>query len=100
MWRVARLAAAKGLVLMPLLTNLVDDVWQPEAVRAGMGPDDKKNQFVVNLLSHSSCEGGGWWWIGKELDPQRKKEITDLLIKMADALHAVTRGCGSEGRWG
>ena len=30
--RLPKLAAAKGLALMPLLTNLVGDTWQPEAV--------------------------------------------------------------------
>src|SRR5262249_9408978 len=30
--RLPKLAASKGFVLMPLLSNLVGDVWQPEAV--------------------------------------------------------------------
>src|SRR3954464_2457642 len=30
--RLPKLAAAKGIALMPLLTNLVGDTWQPEAV--------------------------------------------------------------------
>ena len=91
--RVERLAAAKGLVLMPLLSNEVDNVWQPEAVEGlAMGPDDRKNQFVVNLLSQlEAAKAGGVVVDWEELDPARKKEITDLLIKMADALHAVDK---------
>ena len=91
--RVERLAAAKGLVLMPLLTNEVDNVWQPEAVEGlAMGSDDRKNQFVVNLLSQlEAAKAGGVVVDWEELDPARKKEITDLLIKMADALHAVDK---------
>jgi spore germination protein YaaH len=91
--RVERLAAAKGLVLMPLLSNLVDDAWQPEAVEGlAMGPDDRKNQFVVNLLSQiEAAKAGGVVVDWEELDPGHKKEITNLLIKMADALHAVDK---------
>jgi len=91
--RVERLAAAKGLVLMPLLSNEVDDVWQPENVEGlAMGADDRKNQFVVNLLSQlEAAKAGGVVVDWEELDPAHKKEITDLLIKMADALHAVDK---------
>ncbi len=91
--RVARLAAAKGLVLMPLLSNEVDDLWQPEAVEGlAMGPEDRKNQFVVNLLAQlEEAKAGGVVVDWEELDPQRSKVITDLLIKMADALHAVDK---------
>jgi len=91
--RVEHLAAAKGLVLMPLLSNLVDDTWQPEAVEGlAMGPDDRKNQFIVNLLSQlEAAKAGGVVVDWEQLDPGHKKEITDLLIKMADALHAVDK---------
>jgi len=91
--RVERLAAAKGLVLMPLLSNQVDDIWQPEAVEGlAMGPDDRKNQFIVNLLSQlEAAKAGGVVVDWEELDPAHKKEITDLLIKMADALHSVDK---------
>jgi cellulose synthase/poly-beta-1,6-N-acetylglucosamine synthase-like glycosyltransferase/peptidoglycan/xylan/chitin deacetylase (PgdA/CDA1 family)/spore germination protein YaaH len=91
--RVERLAAAKGLVLMPLLSNLVDDNWQPEAVEGlAMGPDDRKNEFVVNLLSQlEAAKAGGVVVDWESLDPGDKKQITDLLIKMADALHAVDK---------
>jgi cellulose synthase/poly-beta-1,6-N-acetylglucosamine synthase-like glycosyltransferase/peptidoglycan/xylan/chitin deacetylase (PgdA/CDA1 family)/spore germination protein YaaH len=91
--RVERLSAAKGLVLMPMLSNQVDDVWEPENVEGlAMGSDDRKNQFVVNLLSQlEAAKAGGVVVDWEELDPAHKKEITDLLIKMADALHAVDK---------
>ncbi len=85
--------AAKGLVLMPLLTNLVDEpgsrrrwkVWRWDRTTG-------KNQFVVNLLSQlEAAKAGGVVVDWEELDPGDKKEITDLLIKMADALHAVDK---------
>ena len=88
-----RLAAAKGLVLMPLLSNEVDDNWVPENVEGlAMGSDDQKNQFIVNLLSQlEAAKAGGVVIDWEGLDPARKKEITDLLIKMADALHTVDK---------
>ncbi|HEX4086722.1 MAG TPA: polysaccharide deacetylase family protein [Chthoniobacteraceae bacterium] len=91
--RVQRLAAAKGLVLMPLLTNEVDDAWSPEAVEGlAMGSDDQKNAFIVNLLAQlQAMKAGGVVIDWEEIDPQRQKDITDLLIKMADALHAVDK---------
>jgi cellulose synthase/poly-beta-1,6-N-acetylglucosamine synthase-like glycosyltransferase/peptidoglycan/xylan/chitin deacetylase (PgdA/CDA1 family)/spore germination protein YaaH len=91
--RVERLAAAKGLVLMPLLTNRVDDQWQPEAVEGlAMGPDDRKNEFIVNLLSQlEAAKAGGVIIDWEDIDPGDKQQITDLLIKMADALHSVDK---------
>jgi cellulose synthase/poly-beta-1,6-N-acetylglucosamine synthase-like glycosyltransferase/peptidoglycan/xylan/chitin deacetylase (PgdA/CDA1 family)/spore germination protein YaaH len=91
--RVERLAAAKGLVLMPLLTNQVDEDWVPEAVEGlAMGPEDRKNTFVVNLLAQlESAKAGGVVVDWEEFDPADKTQITDLLIKMADALHVVDK---------
>jgi cellulose synthase/poly-beta-1,6-N-acetylglucosamine synthase-like glycosyltransferase/peptidoglycan/xylan/chitin deacetylase (PgdA/CDA1 family)/spore germination protein YaaH len=91
--RVERLAAAKGLVLMPLLTNMVDDQWQPEAVEGlAMGPDERKNEFIVNLLSQlEAAKAGGVVIDWEDIDPGDKQQITDLLIKMADALHSVDK---------
>jgi cellulose synthase/poly-beta-1,6-N-acetylglucosamine synthase-like glycosyltransferase/peptidoglycan/xylan/chitin deacetylase (PgdA/CDA1 family)/spore germination protein YaaH len=91
--RVERLAAAKGLVLMPLLTNMVDDDWQPESVEGlAMGSNDRKNAFIVNLLSQlEAAKAGGVVVDWEELDPGDKRQITDLLIKMADALHSVDK---------
>jgi peptidoglycan-N-acetylglucosamine deacetylase len=91
--RVERLAAAKGLVLMPMLTNMVDDEWQPEAVEGlAMGPEERQNTFVVNLLAQlESAKAGGVVVDWEEFDPAHKKQITDLLIKMADALHVVDK---------
>jgi cellulose synthase/poly-beta-1,6-N-acetylglucosamine synthase-like glycosyltransferase/peptidoglycan/xylan/chitin deacetylase (PgdA/CDA1 family)/spore germination protein YaaH len=91
--RVERLAAAKGLVLMPLLTNLVDDEWQPEAVESlAMGPEDRQNTFVVSLLADlEAAKAGGVVVDWEEVDPAHKQQLTDLLIKMADALHIVDK---------
>src|SRR3954452_5787393 len=41
--RIPKLAASKGIALMPLLTNLVGETWQPEAVEnLAHGPPDRQ----------------------------------------------------------
>src|SRR5437016_1944838 len=50
--RIPKLAASKGLALMPLLTNLVGDKWQPEAVEnLAHGPGDRRDRFIHNVLA-------------------------------------------------
>src|SRR5205085_6169628 len=50
--RVSKLAATKGIALMPLLTNLVGDTWQPEAVEnLAHGPPKRQDRFIENVLS-------------------------------------------------
>src|SRR5438445_7248232 len=44
--RVPKLAASKGIALMPLLTNLVGDAWQPEAIEnLAHGPAQRQDRF-------------------------------------------------------
>ncbi len=44
--RLPKLAASKGFALMPMLTNLVGDTWQPEAVEnLAHGPVDSQDRF-------------------------------------------------------
>ena len=50
--RLPKLTASKGLALMPLLTNLVGDTWQPEAVEnLAHGPAERQDQFVQKVLN-------------------------------------------------
>src|SRR5439155_7066984 len=49
--RVPKLAQNKGIALLPLLTNLVGDTWQPEAVEnVAHGPPDRQEKFIANVL--------------------------------------------------
>src|SRR3954464_16021769 len=56
--RLPKLAASKGFALMPLLTNLVGDKWQPEAIEnlAHSSPErqDKFIQKVLAILDRKS----------------------------------------------
>ena len=50
--RAAKLAASKGIALMPLLTNLVGDTWQPEAIEnLAHGPARRQDGFIQNVLA-------------------------------------------------
>ena len=87
--RLPKLAASKGLALMPLLTNLVGDKWQPEAVEnLAHGPADRQDRFVqkvLNILREAKAAGVVVDW--EQVDPIYKKDIAALLDKFADALH-------------
>ena len=87
--RLPKLAASKGIALMPLLTNLVGDTWQPEAIEnLAHGPQDRQERFISNVIAilHNARAAGvvvDW----EQLDPAYKKDITGFIDKFADALH-------------
>src|SRR5438128_6403060 len=50
--RLPKFAANKGIALMPLLTNLVGDTWQPEAIEnLAHGPGERQDRFIQRVLS-------------------------------------------------
>ena len=87
--RVSKLSQNKGIALMPLLTNLVGDTWQPEAVEnVAHGPAERKEKFIANVLvvlRNAKAAGVVVDW--EQLDPTYKKDFTALLEKFANALH-------------
>ncbi len=91
--RLPKLAAANRIALMPLLTNLVGDAWKPEAVEnLAHGPPDRQERFIQNLLTNlRSAKAGGVVLDWEQVDPAYQDDITKLLNKMADALHAAGR---------
>jgi cellulose synthase/poly-beta-1,6-N-acetylglucosamine synthase-like glycosyltransferase/peptidoglycan/xylan/chitin deacetylase (PgdA/CDA1 family) len=84
-----KLAANKGIALMPLLTNLVGDTWQPEAVEnLAHGPADRQNRFIQNVLAvlrNAKASGVVIEW--EQIDPAYRNDITSFIDKFADALH-------------
>src|ERR1041385_8464089 len=87
--RVLKLSQNKGIALMPLLTNLVGDSWQPEAVEnVAHGPPDRQEKFIANVLvvlRNAKAAGVVVDW--EQLGPTYKKDFTGLLKKFANALH-------------
>lgn len=88
-----RLAVARGLVLMPMLSNLVEDTWRPEAVEnLATGPAERRDRFIVNLLSClDDAKAGGVVIDWEQMDPAYQNKLTDFLQKIAAALHAVNK---------
>ncbi len=87
--RLPKLCANKGITLMPLLTNLVGDTWQPEAIEnLAHGPADRQERFfakVVSVLRDAKARGVVIDW--EQIDPAYKKDITTFIDKFCDALH-------------
>jgi len=87
--RVARLARDRQLVLLPLLNNLVDDVWQPEAVEGLLqGPPARQDRFIAALLQQlTQAAAGGMILDWGQIDPAYRPQLTNLLGRLAAALH-------------
>src|SRR4051794_35526563 len=87
--RLPKLAASKGFALMPLLTNLVGDTWQPEPVEnLAHGPTGRQDRFiqkVLPILNEAQAAGGRIDW--GQIDPAYKKDIPAFLDRFTDALH-------------
>jgi len=87
--RVSKLAATKGIALMPLLTNLVGDAWQPEAIEnLAHGPANRQDRFIAHVLSvlrNAKAAGVVVDW--EQIDPAYKKDLTAFIDKFTDALH-------------
>src|SRR5438552_1885625 len=87
--RLSKLTASKGIALMPLLTNLVGDIWQPEAIEnLAHGPAKRQDRFIQRVLSVlPSAKASGVVVVWVAIDPAYKKDITGFIDKFADALH-------------
>jgi spore germination protein YaaH len=87
--RLQKLAASKGIALMPLLTNLVGDAWQPEAIESlAHGPQGRQDRFinqVISVLRAAKAAGVVVDW--EQIDPVYKKDITAFISKFAQVLH-------------
>ena len=87
--RLPKLAANKGIALMPLLTNLVGDTWQPEAIEnLAHGPTERQDKFIHNVLTvlrNAKAVGVVVDW--EQIDPAYRDDITAFVDKFADALH-------------
>ena len=87
--RLPKFTASRGIALMPLLTNLVGDSWQPEAIEnLAHGPQDRQDRFirsVLMVLRNAKATGVVIDW--EQIDPVYKKDISAFIDKLADALH-------------
>lgn len=87
--KVRDYALSKGLVFLPVLDNLVEDAWQPEAVEGlANGPAARQDRFIGQLIGQlKEAKAGGLvidWGI---LDPTYVDAVTALVQRIADAVH-------------
>ncbi|PYI83385.1 MAG: hypothetical protein DMF09_11955, partial [Verrucomicrobia bacterium] len=87
--RLPKFAANKGIALMPLLTNLVGDTWQPEAVEnLAHGPAERQERFIRNVLAvlrNARASGVVIDW--QQIDPAYRDDLASFIDKFADVLH-------------
>ncbi len=87
--RLPKFAANRGIALLPLLTNLVGDTWQPEAIEnLAHGPPERQNLFIQRVLTQlRSAKAAGVMIDWQQIDPAYKEDVTALIDKLGDALH-------------
>jgi hypothetical protein len=87
--QVVRLTQNRGIALMPVLSNLVGETWQPEAVEnLAHGSPERQDKFIKRVLAIlNDLKAAGVIVDWEQVDPAYKKEITAFLDKFTDALH-------------
>ena len=87
--RLPKFCASKGIKLMLLVTNLIGDTWQPEAIEnLAHGPAERRERFfskVVAAVRDAKAAGVVIDW--EQIDPAYKKDLTAFIDKFCDALH-------------
>jgi len=79
----------KGIALMPLLSNLVSDQWQPEAVEGLLlGPEERRQHFIADLLEKlREVKAAGVLVDWEAVDPTYQPQMTRMLQEMSTTLH-------------
>ena len=74
---------------MPLLTNLVGDTWQPEAIEnLAHAAADRQDRFIQNVLTVlRSAKAAGVVVDWEQVDPAYKKDLTSFIDRFAGVLH-------------
>ncbi len=82
-------AADHGLTVVPLLTNLLGDEWQPEAVETLLrGPAKEQHAFAEQLVDALKDEGAGGVLIDwQRVDPVYRDAFTRFMGDLAARLH-------------
>lgn len=80
---------SKGIILMPLLDNLVEDSWQAEAVEGlANGPLARQDRFIAHLIQQLvEVNAGGITIDWEQVDPAYQESVTAFLQRIAGALH-------------
>lgn len=90
---VVQLAASQGIVLMPILNNLIGRQWQPEAVEGlANGPAERRSAFIIKLLTAvQEAKVGGVVIDWQQVNPTDQSALTSLVEQIAYALHSINK---------
>ncbi len=82
-------ARTRGLALLPILDNLIEDRRIPEAVESlANGPETRQDRFIADLTGHLKKAGAAGVAIDwGQIDPSYRDALTVLLERTAAALH-------------
>lgn len=86
---MARFSRSSGVKLLPQLSNLVGNNWQPEIVEELARRPDQRPPFFQQLTTALQAIGAAGVLIDwQQLDPAYRPELTGLLTDLAAYLHA------------
>lgn len=87
--QIARFSTSTGVKLLPLLSNLNNNNWQPEIVEDLARHPEKRLSFFKKLKDElQAVDAAGVLIDWQQVDPIYQKEFTSLLADLADYLHA------------
>jgi cellulose synthase/poly-beta-1,6-N-acetylglucosamine synthase-like glycosyltransferase/peptidoglycan/xylan/chitin deacetylase (PgdA/CDA1 family)/spore germination protein YaaH len=88
--RLLEIAAAQGLIVLPVLNNLAGDSWQPEAVEGLLnGSAEARTRFIEKFLDQIvQLKVGGVLLDWQDLDPAYQPQITAFISSFSAAFHA------------
>jgi cellulose synthase/poly-beta-1,6-N-acetylglucosamine synthase-like glycosyltransferase/peptidoglycan/xylan/chitin deacetylase (PgdA/CDA1 family)/spore germination protein YaaH len=91
--KLFRMATARGVIVIPILTNMAARDWQPEVIESlANGPAERRDRFIISLLNGiQTAHAGGVLLDWEKVDPAYKTNLTALVEQIARALHAVDK---------
>ncbi|MGH8047082.1 MAG: glycosyltransferase [Chthoniobacterales bacterium] len=91
--RLEKFAALSGLKLVPQLTNMGDQGWEPEGVEyLAFGPAAHRADFIRQLRGELAGMGASGVLIDwEEVDPAYRDQYTELFREIASGLHSDKR---------
>ncbi len=85
---VVDFARSAGVKLMPMLTNIDGDDWQPEVVEDLARHPDKRPAFIEKLLEAlADLDAAGVVVDWEQIDSQYRDQLTSLIADLSRAIH-------------
>lgn len=80
--------AHKGLGWLPILRNIENDTWQPEAIEGILKTSpEEQSSFLDQIVDRIPSSALGLLVEWNELDPSYRSDIAELLIQLGNKLH-------------